>query len=301
MEKVINCREDAKQKVLVIIINYKTSALISNLLKSIQEDFVEARIVILDNASTDESFKMLLEINDDRVELLRTPINLGYTGGINYVLDKTAGIDSLFDYFFLLNPDALCKKNLISMLLKQIKSDRTVACVSPRILNTSGAIWYSGGQIDVTKGKVINNAFSFANATKIKKSYVIDVYSGCAVLCDLHKINRAGRFNEDLFMYYDEADLSMRLNNLGYKLLYVPNIEIVHDVSFTTRGVSYLKTYYMTRNKFIVFRNTMTSFYKLYFLVYELVFHLKNKRFRSAYYHLKGYIDFLAGKTGALN
>jgi GT2 family glycosyltransferase len=114
------------------------------------------------------------------------------------------------------------------------------------------------------------------------------------------KLLEGGMLNDKLFMYYEEAHLSIKLKKLGYKILYTSDFTVVHYVSFTTRNTSYIKTYYMTRNKFITFNHTMTLANKLYFIVHEFAYHLKKKRLKNAMYHLRGYIDFKKGRTGKL-
>src|SRR5690606_13357951 len=99
-----------------------------------------------------------------------------------------------------------------------------------------------------------------------------------------------------LFMYFEEADHCLRLFKLGYKILYAPDYLVIHDVSYTTRKVSFLKTYYMTRNKFVLFNKTMNLSSKVYYLVHEFAYHLKYKRVKNAIYLLKGYLDFKKGK-----
>lgn len=281
-------------KVLVVIINYRTSHLMADLLRSIEEDQVEVAITILDNESTTATYEELLQLDDQRLELMRTSENIGFTGGINYVLNHSSKVQSC-DYFFLLNPDALSIKNLISSLFVYLKSDSAVAGVSPKIFNSNGKLWYSGAMLDLEKGKVINNA---VREVQGDNSYKVDVFSGCSVLFDIEKVRISGNFNDSLFMYYDEAELSMRLRQRGYYILYIPELEVIHDVSYTTKNLTHLKTYYMTRNKFIVFNAEMKTYYKLYFLLYELAYHVKNRRFINARYHLKGYLDFLRGVSG---
>ena len=78
-----------ESKSLVIIINFKTSHLIEGLINSLIENENEISILIVDNASTHETYNELRLINDDRVYILRSEQNLGFTGGINYALNYT--------------------------------------------------------------------------------------------------------------------------------------------------------------------------------------------------------------------
>jgi GT2 family glycosyltransferase len=269
------------------------------LLSTVQEERASVSILILDNASTPESYSPLELLDDKRVHLLKSEKNLGFAGGVNHAYKYAIKNLPPFQYLFLFNPDALSCPNLIGGLIEVLQLDKNAAGVSPKILYLNGKPWYSGAQINYSEGTVYNNRIS---ETEPGKSYYeVDVFSGCAVLFDMAKISEAGMLNEDLFMYYDEADFSIRLQKHGYKILYAPKLIIYHDVSYTTRNISHLKTYYMTRNKFIVFGHTMNSFSKLYFLTYNLLFHLKNRRFKNVYYHVKGYLDYKRGVTGPIS
>lgn len=286
----------AQPAISVLIISYKTSELMQKLVDSIKENVV-LEILIVDNASTDETFTELELIKDTRVTLLRSEKNLGFTGGINFGLKYITENRPHIKYFFLFNPDALSSPNLIEHLFGILQSDLNIAAVSPQILFPDGKPWYSGGTININKGRVYNNP----TISKQKKAtyYDVDVFSGCAVLFDLQKVIQAGMFNEDLFMYYDEADMAMRLKERGYRIVYTSELSIFHDVSYTTKNITHLKTYYMTRNKFMVFNKEMTLYSKVYFLLHELAYHLKNGRGKNALFHLKGFIDFVKGKKGS--
>ena len=282
--------------ILVLIINYKTSLLIQNLVNSISED-IDVAILIVDNSSTNETYGELEKVNDKRVHLLRSEKNLGFTGGINFGLKHVIEKMPYIKYFFLFNPDAISSPNLIGNLYKILQSEKNAAAVSPRILYNDGKPWYSGATLNLNKGKVYNNPIKLKNTTAAY--YDVDVFSGCAVLFDLEKVIEAGMFNEELFMYYDEADLSIKLKERGFRILYTPLLSIFHDVSYTTKNLTHLKTYYMTRNKFIVFNKRMSFYNKMYFMLYELAYHIKNRRAKNAIYHLKGFYDFLKGKRGS--
>jgi GT2 family glycosyltransferase len=286
------------EKVLVIIINYKTSELMPELLRSVQETNVDVTIAILDNASTPATLEPLKALADPRVQVLASAANLGFTGGINHVLKSSLATSGGYRYFFLLNPDAFSKPNLIGDLTGILREHTNAASVSPRILFMDGKPWYQGGKIHYEQGKVLMEKEEHAGS---RQRYMeTDVFNGCAALFDFKKVTEAGLFNEDLFMYYDEADMSIRLKKLGYSILFAPSLEIYHDVSYTTKHISHLKTYYMTRNKFLVFGKEMSLRAKAYYLVHELAYHLKHKRIKNAWYHVKGYLHFTKGKFGAL-
>lgn len=287
-----------KETVVIVIINYKTSHLMRKLLSTIDEGALNLKILILDNGSTEESFSQLQLLDDDRVILLRSEKNLGFTGGINFTLKHAIATLPQFEYFFLFNPDAFSTPGLISELIRALQSDRDAACISPQILHVDGSPWYSGACLNEVTGRVDNNPLRKGESTN--GCIVVDAFSGCAALFVLDKVMDAGMFNEDLFMYYDEVELSLKFKRLGHKILYDPHLRVYHDVSYTTRNISHLKAYYMSRNKFAVFGHTMSTFNKIHFILFELAFYIKNGRFRNAMFHLRGFMDYKKGKYGAL-
>jgi GT2 family glycosyltransferase len=288
-----------KEIIPVILLTYKDSHLVKSLLVTINEEHLNLKIIILDNGYTNNSWTSLNEIADQRIILIRSATNLGYTGGINYAVKYALQNIANFSYFFIINPDTQCTPNLIFHLRQILEANSNAACVSPKILSMDRKITYSGGKINLKKGTVKHIVFT--DNSYPMDSYEVDSYTGCAVLFNITQFVNCGMLNEKLFIYYDEADSSLKLRANNYKILYAPSLEVHHDTSYTMRKVSYLKTYYMTRNKFIVFNNKMGLFNKLYFVVFEFAYHIKNKRIKNAIYHLKGVYHFLIGKTGAYN
>lgn len=286
-----------KEIVTIIILLWKDMELLAPLLSTIQEDNIDINMLVLDNESSDKSWQYLNSLNDYRLTLIKSKTNLGYTGGINYAVEYGFKNIENFKYFFIINPDAKCTPNLIGNLFRMLKSDKDIACISPKILSEDKCVTYSGGKIDYRKGVVTHIVMT--DEYYPEPSYETDSYHGCAVLFDAEKFKSVGMMNEDIFIYYDETDLSIKFKQNNYKILYAPALLVFHDTSYTMRKISFLKTYYMTRNKLMVFHRTMSLYNKVYFLLYELRYHLKNKRIKNAVYHLKGYYHYLQGKKGS--
>jgi GT2 family glycosyltransferase len=283
-----------KDVIAIVIVNYKTTELIFQLLQSISEENIQVKIFILDNESLSYTWDELLKIQDERIILLRSLSNLGFAGGVNYVIKHIKYNYSNINYFFLLNPDALCTPNLIFGLKQALHNNSNAACISPKIFDKQNRIWYSGAKINFSRGTVYNNFYKNYSGRLID----VDVFSGCAVLFEINKFIEAGMFDERLFMYYDEADLSINLKRIGYDILYFPGQQIIHDVSYSTKNISYMKTYYMTRNRLKVFKKDISILYSIYSIIFEFLFHLKNKRIKNAIFHLRGVLDFIKGNFG---
>jgi GT2 family glycosyltransferase len=288
-----------KENVTIIILLWKETELLLPLLSTIQEDNIDINILVLDNESSDKSWQYFNSLNDKRLTIIKSETNLGYTGGINSAVEYAFKNFKDFKYFFIINPDAKCTPNLIGNLLTLLKSNNKIACVSPKILSLDNDkhVTYSGGRINLKKGIVTHIVMT--DEYYPEPSYEMDAYHGCAVLFDALKFKSVGMLNEDIFIYFDEADLSIKLKQNNFKILYAPSLLVYHDESYTMRKISFLKTYYMTRNRFMVFDKTMSVNNKIHFLLKEFILHLKNRRIKNAFYHFKGYYHFLKGEKGS--
>lgn len=289
---------NGKDNVLVLLVDHNSADLVPEVLRSIEEDSLDVSILLLANGSSDASYKQLQQLSDPRVRLIRSTENLGFAGGNNYGLKYARENMGDFAYLFLLNTDAYVKPNLIGGLKAILDQEKNAACISPKIFARSGKTWYGGSTIIFEKGKVTTSVP--VDESNLKPYYEVDVFNGCAVLFRTERFIEAGMLNEKLFLYYEEADCSMNIKKLGYKILYAPQYHVLHDVSYSSRNFSFVKTYYMTRNKFYLFNDSMTLYSKIYFLMYEAAFHFKNKRYKNVAYLMKGFIDFKRGKTGKL-
>lgn len=287
-----------RENVLVVLVDYNTADLVPGVLESIKEDFVDVSVLIVDNGPSDESYQQLKRINDPRVHVIKSNENLGFAGGNNYGIRYAMENLPEFKYVFLLNTDAYLTPNLIGGLKQILDENNDAACVSPKIFAKEGRIWYGGANFDFKKGHI--SSFIEIDANNPQSFYEVDLFNGCAVLFRLDRYLEAGMLNENLFMYYEEADFSLKLRKLGYKIFYSPLFTVLHDVSYSTRNISHLKTYYVTRNKFGFFSGTMTLQSKLYYLMHEFAFFLKRRKYKNALYLVKGYIDYRKGKTGRL-
>ena len=288
-----------KQTIYVIIVNYKTEDVIEDAIRSFEEDEIDIHIVVLDNGSTKSSYKVLHKMTNDRVELIRSETNLGFSGGINYAAKYIKNKYKNFEYLFLFNPDALSTKNLVGDLCKVLSKNDNIAAISPHILTTDNKSWFSGGMIDWKNCQILNTPEAI-NPNEVRK---VDIFNGCAVLLNAKKFFEAEMLNDDLFMYYDEAFLSMCFLKMGYQCFYHPNLKAYHHVSYGISSGSTRETYYMTRNHIYFFKkyNKKKIFFCPYIDIFiSLLSHVKHFRISNIYYFFLAVYDAIRGEKGKL-
>ena len=222
-------------KIAIIIINWNTYQLTFNCLKSLEACIYKNKtIFFVDNGSKDGSGdKIALEFPE--INYIKNTKNEGFTGANNKALKII--LKQNFDYALLLNNDTQVNPNFLCHLEARMSSDKNLAATQPLILDlqNKNTIWNAGGSL--------NTFFCFFktkyNRTTYKPKLKIDTstqwISGCCVLVNIEVIKKVGLLDNRFFAYFEDADWSIRMTNLGYKLGVVPESIIYHLKSGSTK------------------------------------------------------------------
>ena len=218
-------------KIAIIIINWNTYQLTFNCLKSLKAcTYNNKTIFLVDNGSKDGSGDQIaLEFPD--INFIKNEINEGFTGANNKALKVI--LKQNFDYVLLLNNDTVVKPNFLSLLEARMDSDQNLAATQPLILDfpNKNTIWNAGGSFNSffclfktrCKGMIYN--------PKLKIDTYTQWISGCCILVKIAVIKKVGLLDNRFFIYFEDADWSIRMTNLGYKLGVVPESIIYHHSS----------------------------------------------------------------------
>lgn len=259
-----------KSRILTIIVTYKNSP----------QQLGKLRGSLKENGITDAVFV------DNKKD------NVGYAGGINKALK---GNISKYDYFFILNPDIVLKKDCLRNLLSVIAVDKDLGIVGPKILDTKGHIWAMGGELNPIRysGGLLH--YGKPNRAFKEKLVITDFISGTAMLIRKEVFEKIGLFRDDYFLYYEDVDFCLRARKAGFCLAVVPSAEIVHAASSSTGKGSPLMQYYMARNHLIF----MQRFAPLHLKIRELIRLPKTLyQAKKRKYELLGIRDYFIRKWG---
>ena len=127
----------------VIIVNYNGAQFIKSCFDSIVSQFKffpDFSILVIDNASTDESLQ-LLEDYEDHITLIKNNVNVGFPMAHNQVIDL---LDT--PYIWLLNNDTEFDHttDIISPIMAYLNANPDVVGLSPKLLNTDGTLQSQG-------------------------------------------------------------------------------------------------------------------------------------------------------------
>lgn len=253
---------DKQPLVFIILLNYNgykdTIECIESLEKIIYKNY---KIIVVDNASTDESEK-ILKCKFPKHIFIQTGKNLGFAGGNNIGIKYA--IDNGAEYVLLLNNDTVVKIDFLEYLIKaHIEGDNVGISIGKIYYHSEpNKIWYAGGYISKFRGNAYHIGIDEIDVGKYDKTKYIDFATGCTQLISVKAIKDVGFMEEDYFLYYEDTDYCCKFSRNGYKIVYEPKSIIWHKVSSSTGIKSELTEYYVTRNRLIYIHRNFSLLYK---------------------------------------
>lgn len=245
-------------EVSIITINYNgledTCALIETI--PFNENM---EVIVVDNASKNQESETISQ-RYPQVRVIRSNQNLGFAGGNNLGIRAAHG-----KYIFLVNNDTIFKDFNVQALIDRMKSSPKIGIVCPKIRFAWGnhPIQYTG-YTPLSKITVRNRAIGFNEEDhgQYDTAHPTPYAHGAAMLIRRDAIDKVGLMPEFYFLYYEELDWSMMFTRAGFQIWYEPLCTIYHKESQSTGQNSHLRTYYLTRNRFLLIRRNPQEFYK---------------------------------------
>jgi len=220
----------------------------------------EYHTVVVDNNSKD-AFKLTEQEQRQGIKLITNNKNSGFSGGNNRGIDYSLSRGA--DYILLLNNDTYVDKGFLEQLLSLAKY-KNAGLVCPKIYFAKGfefhknryakkdlgkVIWYAGGYIDWDNVFSVHRGLDEIDEKQFEKSEPIDFATGCAMLVKRDVFEKVGKLDNDYFLYYEDADFSVRVKRGGFKMYYCPKALVFHKNSAASGSGSNLHDYYLTRNQ----------------------------------------------------
>lgn len=268
----------------VITVNYNGAADTAACLKSLQGSTVPVTVVVVDNTPNDPELETVIEAYPD-VTFIGAPKNLGFGGGNNLGVDWALAHTDC-EFIFILNNDAAVDKDTISKLESSLDKYPEAALVAPKIvfMDKPDVLWFGGGEVSWLRGTAIAPGYlGDSNAPLAMQAREISFASGCAMLIRRHIIQQLKGFDERFFMYEEDLELCLRIQELGWKIRYEPGALVHHVVQASSRGEQGFVLPLSPLNKNLPF----------------YVFHLVRNRLISMRVHAKGKnrLVFIVGFT----
>jgi GT2 family glycosyltransferase len=222
--------EDAPPEISVLIPCLNEAAVTAECLISVFRASIEARleIILIDNGSTDAFFKGISGHSD--IITLSPGMNIGFGPAMNLAAQRASA-----PYLLLLNNDTQIAPGCVTALRAALIADATRAVVGPKIISFDGRLQEAGVLLEADgTGDLIGFA---RHPDEPRFNYPRDVEhlsAACTMMPRKLFIDCGGFDPVYAPAYCEDADLSLRLRAMGYRLHYVPDALVAHHLSKTS-------------------------------------------------------------------
>jgi GT2 family glycosyltransferase len=255
-------------EVLVVIVNYNGGALLVRAVASMKrQTFTDYRLVVVDNASSDDSIALLRDSHPD-VDVLPAGSNLGFAAANNLAVRTVR--DSR--WIALLNPDAFPEPAWLQTLVEAARNHPAVASFASRTVNSRNVANLDGaGDAYHISGRYWRRGYRCPAEHCYRQPEEIFAACAAAALYARSAWELVGGLDDDFFCYGEDVDLGFRLQLAGYGCLYVPTAVAQHYGSAVTGEYSDFSTYYGQRNLMWVYVKNMPATLFWLLLPYHLI------------------------------
>ena len=231
----------------IIIVNWNTGDLLRRCIQSIiaSGPKVSYEIVVVDNASQDESLP-LLRVNQpelvlhERLKVVTNSENRGFGPANNQAFTLTTA-----PFVLLLNPDTEVFPATIDTLIAIMRSDNRIGACAPKIVNPDGSVqisvfpnpprvWQtvlSNLKLYLLLPRRLRGELLLADHWDHNRRRLVPMVSGAAILARREMIEAVGAFDERFQMYAEDNEWCLRITRAGWRLMFEPAAMVMHHGS----------------------------------------------------------------------
>lgn len=236
-----------KSEISFIVVSHNSARYIAKCIDSIiDQSYKNFEIIVVDNNSTDDTVLIINEIikKTDNVKLIPVLQNLGYGNAITVGFKSSKG-----EFLAILNADSYLDKEWSYNMINSFRSDMDIMSASGTIYFPDGQLQTTGGMMD-KYGAVVQRGGKIFQSRNIMENNFFYNDGSCFML--RRNILEMICFDQNLFLYYEDVDMSWKIRMLGFKIAYVKEAVSYHDSGQSFSDVNPSKFYYIARNRLYV-------------------------------------------------
>lgn len=204
---------------------------------------LEAKLSVVDNSCDPSVLPGIRSVIDAAlagidVELVVSPSNCGYGAANNLVI-----LDAVSDLHLVANPDIILNEDALSRAWEYLDAHPEVVLLTPAVRGEDGVRHYLckhhpsllimllRGFAPVSVKRIFKgmlDRFEMRDSDYTKEIDQVGYPTGCFMLFRTGQLQAIRGFDEDFFMYLEDADIGRRIGRLG-AVRYVPSVKIVHQ------------------------------------------------------------------------
>ena len=215
------------------IVTYNNISTIAKTLETLfgETKDIDFKLYVLDNGSSDGTPEYI-EKNYPDVTVIRSGKNVGFGAGHNIIINQ---VDS--KYHAVINPDIVLTQNAVKKMADYMDGNPEIGLLSPRICFPDGRDQILGKRNPHLK-YLVASRLRGDEPSKLLKEYAmldcdlskpteIENATGCFMFIRTDVLKSIGGFDDGFFMYFEDADLARRINEVS-KCVYYPDAVVNH-------------------------------------------------------------------------
>jgi len=211
----------------VIVVNHNGGDRVMRCLESLLRDpYADRQILVVDNASTDESANGVASFvtTHPEIALIRSSQNLGYAGGVNLALGSASG-----EYIAVLNMDVVVEPGWLESLIAVLETNKGIGAVTPLLALADGTRINAAGQDVHVSGLGFNRRLGRPLSDAGQTPFSVSGIQGAGFVIRRELLERIGGMDPSGFLYHEDVNLSWLLRLMGFDLCCVPASVVRHD------------------------------------------------------------------------
>jgi len=188
------------------------------------------RVVVVDNASSDQSRELVRGFDDPRIQLVVEEVNSGFAGGCNRGFHE---LGTEFEYLAFLNPDVVVSSDCLQQAVETLAEDPGLAGVAPLLLRSDGETVDTVGQVlKPWTLEVSDRGYGEPLTPQLKQP--ADVLAACGALAVFRQqalasvADASGPWAQHYFCFWEDLELGWRLVNSGWRIQSCPDAVAMH-------------------------------------------------------------------------
>ncbi|GFG54425.1 glycosyl transferase family 2 [Mycolicibacterium agri] len=263
-------------RLAAVIVTYNSADVIGDCLRSLSEQTPPPdSVIVVDNASKDESRVIAAEFADIAVQVIELGQNTGYAAAVNAGL---AALDlNTLDAVLVLNPDCRVRAGALNVLASALQEEGRGIAV-PRLVNPDGSLQPSLRR-EPTVGRALVEALLpgrlagrlgslgelVTDPSAYERAGVTAWATGAAMLLSVAALREVGPWDESFLLYSEETEYSLRASDKGWLTWYEPAAVFEHIGGES--GSNPMLASLMTVNKVALFRRRHNRLHSAAFFI----------------------------------
>ena len=245
--------------ITIIIVNWNSGQFLAECLASIVahgDEFVGS-VVVVDNASTDDSLEQCSSIPLPRLSIVRNTSNLGFARACN-----VGAVGASTPHLLFLNPDARLLPDTLRSLLEFLKlpEQQGVGIAGVQLVNSAGHVSRCCARFP-RPGQLVARALGLDRVKVVSGHFMsewnhlttrpVDHVIGAFFVVRRSLFEELGGFDERFFVYLEDLDFSLRAKHAGWESVYFAEANAIHFGGGSSQQVKAQRLFYSLRSRLL--------------------------------------------------